>query len=30
MFGGSSHAIIFEKKAKLKFKGKDKLYNYCQ
>ena len=27
MFGGSSHAIIFEKKAKLHFK-KDALYEY--
>jgi hypothetical protein len=29
MFGGSSHAIIFEKKAKLNFK-KDLLYQYNQ
>jgi hypothetical protein len=27
MFGGSSHAIIFEKKAKLHFK-KDAFYDY--
>ncbi len=30
MFGGSSHAIIFEKKVKLVFKEESGLYSYCK